>query len=51
MAMIWRMDAPEVRRHFISTDNTVGQFLRASEEEWKTVPKDWYGARDSSSPT
>jgi len=45
MAMIWRMEAPEIRSHFVATNATLGQFLRASEEQWETVPKDWYDAR------
>jgi hypothetical protein len=46
MAMIWSMEAKEVREHFVPTDKTLGGFIRSSEEDWATVPKDWYDARD-----
>ncbi|MEI9895844.1 MAG: hypothetical protein WDN28_18710 [Chthoniobacter sp.] len=45
MAMIWRMDAAETRDRFVATNSTLGQFMRASDEEWDAVPKDWYAAR------
>lgn len=51
MAMIWGMDATEVRDHFVPTNPNLGDFLRASEEQWATVPKDWYDARDQTAKT
>jgi len=46
MAMIWGMDATKIREHFVPTNETLGDFLRVSEEDWASVPKDWYDARD-----
>jgi hypothetical protein len=46
MAMIWGMESKEVRENFIPTARTLGDFIHASEEEWSSVPKDWYDARD-----
>jgi len=46
MAKIWDMDTNKVREHFVPTNPNLGDFLRASEEEWSSVPKDWYDARD-----
>jgi len=51
MAMIWGMDADKVREHFVPTNPNLGDFVRASEEEWATVPKDWYDARDQAAKT
>lgn len=51
MAMIWGIDAKEVREHFVPTNKTLGDFVRASEEDWLTVPKDWYDARDEAAKT
>ena len=45
MAMIWEMNATQVRDHFIPTNQTLGAFIRASEENWSSVPKDWYDAK------
>jgi len=45
-AMIGGMEQDKVREHFVPTNPNLGDFLRASEEEWKSVPKDWYDARD-----
>jgi hypothetical protein len=46
MAMICGMKASQVREHFVPTNPNLGDFLRASEEQWANVPKDWYDARD-----
>jgi hypothetical protein len=51
MAMIWGMDAKTVRDHFVPTNETLGDFIRASEEDWPIVPKDWYAARDMAART
>ncbi len=51
MAMIWGMDVDQVREHFVPTNPTLGEFVRASEEKWTTVPKDWYDARDQAAKT
>jgi hypothetical protein len=51
MAMIWGMDVIQVREHFVPTNPNLGDFVRASEEEWTTVPKDWYDARDQAAKT
>lgn len=45
MAMIWGMDANQVREHFVPTNPDLGDFVRASEKQWASVPKDWYDAR------
>jgi hypothetical protein len=51
MAMIWGMDATQVRDHFVPTNKNLGEFLGASEQEWADVPKDWYDARDEAAKT
>ena len=51
MAMIWNMEPSQVREHFIATNKNLGDFLRASEEDWAEVPKDWYDARDEAAKT
>ena len=51
MAMIWEMEPSAVREHFVATNRTLGDFLRASEEDWAEVPKDWYDARDEAAKT
>ena len=51
MAMIWDMEPSQVREHFVATNKNLGDFLRASEEDWSEVPKDWYDARDESAKT
>lgn len=51
MAMIWDMEPSQVREHFVSTNKNLGDFLRASEEDWAEVPKDWYDARDEAAKT
>jgi hypothetical protein len=51
MAMIWGMDANQVREHFLPTNPNLGDFLRASEQQWASVPKDWYGARNQTVKT
>ena len=51
MAMIWSMDVTKVREHFVPTDRNLGDFVRASEVDWATVPKDWYDARDQAAKT
>ncbi len=51
MAMVWGMDASQIREHFVATNPTLGDFLRASKEDWLNVPKDWYGARKQAAST
>ena len=51
MAMIWDMEPSQVREHFVATNKNLGEFLRASEEDWAEVPKDWYDARDEAAKT
>ena len=51
MAMIWGMDAAKVREYFVPTNPNLGDFVRASQEEWANVPKDWYDARDQATKT
>ncbi len=46
MAMIWDMEPSQVREHFVATNKNLGDFLRASEDDWAEVPKEWYDARD-----
>ncbi len=51
MAMIWGMDEIKIREHFVPTNPNLGDFVRASEEQWESVPKDWYDARDETNRT
>lgn len=51
MAMIWGMNSNQVREHFVPTNPNLGDFVRSSEEQWTTVPKDWYDARDRTAKT
>ncbi len=44
MAMVWGVEATAVREHFVPTKKTLGDFVRASEDDWSMVPKDWYDA-------
>ena len=45
ISMVWGMEVAEVRNLFVPTNKTLGDFVRASEEEWSTVPKDWHEAK------
>ena len=51
MAMIWDMEPSQVREHFVATNKNLGNFLRASEEDWAEVSMDWYDARDEAAKT